>query len=151
MITFYTLLFRLPLLVLLMLSLHYLAVHVKFLLNVEYSFPSFCLNKMVLHFLCNFISLHQSSFDHEKNYIELFRSWIFPFNTSKRVRDLHDAEVVKRQRRTFQHLGDLTEYSSTNSSWEILKSSLSKNLKFMKFLKLLNRQAHFKLTKVNIK
>ena len=40
------------------------------------------------------------------------------YTTTKKVTALLDAELDKRQRKTFQRLDDLPEYFSENSSWK---------------------------------
>ena len=69
--------------------------------------------------------------------------------TSKKVVDLHDAELDQRQRKTFQRLDDCPK-NSFKKIWKFQKPSVKKFQKSCQnFLNLLNRQAHFQFTEVN--
>ena len=54
----------------------------------------------------------------------------FNYTTTKKVTDLHDAELDKRQRNKLQRLDDPPEYSSKNSSWNVQMSSVRTNRDF---------------------
>ena len=47
------------------------------------------------------------------------------------AKDLPDAHLDKRQRKTFQYLVHPAEHSSTNSWWKTQKDSVDKNQEFM--------------------
>ena len=51
----------------------------------------------------------------------------FNYTTSGMVNFLHDAELDKRQRKTFQRLDDTPDFSSKSSSWEIKNITVTRN------------------------
>ena len=53
------------------------------------------------------------------------------YTTLNMLTDIHDAELDKRQRQTFQRLDDISLYSSKNSGWKTQKKFCSQKSSFM--------------------
>ena len=56
---------------------------------------------------------------------------MFSYTKSKMFTNIHDADLEKRQRKTFQCLDDPPEQSSKKSSWNTWKNFSKKNPDFM--------------------